>query len=101
MQVERWLNNVTDIMRKTGRKYLSDAVSAYNEKPREQWLFDYPAQTALCATQIWWTSDVNMAFSQIEEGFESALKDYNKKQVCSLDINTSIKADPHWNEAPR
>lgn len=86
LQVERWLNNVTDIMRKTGRKYLSDAVAAYNEKPREQWLFDYPAQTALCATQIWWTSDVNLAFSQIEEGYESALKDYNKKQVCFQDL---------------
>lgn len=68
-------------MKETGRKYLAEAVLAYDEKPREQWLFDYAAQTALCATQIWWTSEVNMAFTQMEEGYENALKDYNKKQV--------------------
>lgn len=67
----------------SGRKYLANAVSAYEEKPREQWLFDYSAQTTLCATQIWWTNEVNSAFSQLEEGYENALKEYNKKQVNS------------------
>lgn len=73
-------------MRKTGRQYLADAVTTYDEKPREQWLFDYPAQTALCATQIWWTNEVNMAFAHMEEGCESALKDYNKKQVRIIQL---------------
>ena len=80
-QVEKWLNQLTEIMKQTGKKNIENAVSTYDEKPREQWLFDFPAQTALCATQIWWTSEVNMAFSRMEEGYESALKDYNRKQV--------------------
>ena len=37
---------------------MTDAVKAYEEKPRDQWLFDYPAQVSLCGTQIWWTSEV-------------------------------------------
>ena len=37
---------------------MTDAVKAYEEKPRDQWLFDYPAQISLCGTQIWWTSEV-------------------------------------------
>ena len=37
---------------------MTDAVRAYEEKPRDQWLFDYPAQVSLCGTQIWWTSEV-------------------------------------------
>ena len=41
------------------RHYMTDAVKAYEEKPRDQWLFDYPAQVSLCGTQIWWTSEVN------------------------------------------
>lgn len=46
---------------------MSEAVVAYAEKPREQWLFDYPAQVSLCGTQIWWTTEVNMAFERLEE----------------------------------
>lgn len=46
---------------------MSEAVTTYAEKPREQWLFDYPAQVSLCGTQIWWTTEVNMAFERLEE----------------------------------
>ncbi|XP_039284796.1 dynein beta chain, ciliary [Nilaparvata lugens] len=83
-QVEKWLNNVTDAMRISGRHYFSEAVVTYDEKPREQWLFDYPAQCALCGTQIWWTTEVNLAFARLEEGYENALKDYQKKQILQL-----------------
>ena len=41
---------------------MTDAVKAYEEKPRDQWLFDYPAQVSLCGTQIWWTSEVIALF---------------------------------------
>jgi hypothetical protein len=68
-------------MRASLRHYFSEAVLAYEEKPREQWLFDYPAQVSLCGTQIWWTTEVNIAFSRLEEGYENAIKDYQKKQV--------------------
>lgn len=44
VQVEVWLNRVLDTMRATVRHEMTEAVSAYEEKPREQWLFDYPAQ---------------------------------------------------------
>jgi dynein heavy chain len=71
-------------MRTSLRHYFADAVMSYEEKPREQWLFDYPAQVSLCGTQIWWTTEVNTAFSRLEEGYENAIKDYQKKQVCIL-----------------
>lgn len=83
-KVEIWLNRVTDIMRVTLRQLFGDAVVAYDEKPREQWLYDWPAQVALCGTQIWWTTEVNMAFARLEEGYENALKDYQKKQIQQL-----------------
>ncbi|XP_058960986.2 dynein beta chain, ciliary-like [Pocillopora verrucosa] len=83
-QVEVWLNRVMDAMRATVRHELSEAVVSYEEKPRDQWLFDYPAQVALCGTQIWWTTEVVLAFGRLEEGYENALKDYYKKQVSQL-----------------
>ena len=43
---------------------------------------------ALAGTQIWWTTDVNIAFARMEEGYENTLKDYYKKQVQQL--NTLI-----------
>ena len=68
------MNRLLDNMRITMNKVMGDAVTSYEEKPREQWLFDFPAQLALCATQMWWTSEVNIAFGRLEEGYENALK---------------------------
>ncbi|XP_013068368.2 dynein beta chain, ciliary [Biomphalaria glabrata] len=83
-QVEVWLNRLLESMKATVRHEMTEAVSGYEEKPRDQWLFDYPAQVALCGTQIWWTTEVNIAFGRLEEGYENALKDYNKKQISQL-----------------
>ncbi|XP_073737597.1 dynein axonemal heavy chain 9 [Callorhinus ursinus] len=83
-QVEIWLNRVLAHMRATVRHGLTEGVVAYEEKPREQWLFDCPAQVALTCTQIWWTTEVGIAFARLEEGYENAMKDYYKKQVAQL-----------------
>jgi len=82
--VEIWLNKAQQRMRSSLRSYMGHAVIAYEEKPREHWLFDYPAQVSLCGTQIWWTTEVNIAFSRLEEGYDNALKDYYKKQISQL-----------------
>ncbi|KAM3184981.1 hypothetical protein ACTXT7_007293 [Hymenolepis weldensis] len=83
-QAEEWLSYLLDEMRNTIRMTLSEAVAAYEEKPRDQWIFDYPAQVALTGSQIGWTSEVGIAFARLEEGLENSLKEYNKKQIASL-----------------
>ncbi|KAF7259764.1 hypothetical protein EG68_06612, partial [Paragonimus skrjabini miyazakii] len=85
-QVEEWLNQLLDEMRHTLRKILAESVAAYEEKPRDQWIFDYPAQIALTGSQIGWNSEVQIAFSRLEEGLENAMKEYNKKQINQLGI---------------
>lgn len=82
--VESWLNKLVDTMRLTLRSLLGDAVATYEEKPREQWIFDYPAQITLAGSQIWWTTEVTAAFGRLEEGYENSLKDFFKKQVNQL-----------------
>ncbi|XP_035168476.1 LOW QUALITY PROTEIN: dynein heavy chain 17, axonemal [Oxyura jamaicensis] len=89
-QVEVWLNRVLASMRSTLRQLIPEAVVTYEEKPREQWVFDYPAQVALTCTQIWWTTEVGIAFSRLEEGYENAIKDYNKKQIAQLNALISL-----------
>uniref|UniRef100_A0A3Q4HYI4 Dynein heavy chain 11, axonemal-like n=1 Tax=Neolamprologus brichardi TaxID=32507 RepID=A0A3Q4HYI4_NEOBR len=83
-QAECWLSALETTMRCTVRKEIQEAVAAYEDKPRDQWLFDYPAQVGLTGSQVWWATDVGIAFERVEEGFETALKDYNKKQITQL-----------------
>lgn len=45
--VENWLNKVTDTMCSTLHKLFSMAVIEYEDKVRESWIFDWPAQVIL------------------------------------------------------
>jgi len=83
-RVEVWLMNVLVTMIQTVRDIMTESVVAYEEKPRSEWVFDYPAQVSLVGTQIWWATEVNIAFGRLEEGYENAMKDYNKKQISHL-----------------
>uniref|UniRef100_UPI0037E727D7 dynein axonemal heavy chain 11 n=1 Tax=Semicossyphus pulcher TaxID=241346 RepID=UPI0037E727D7 len=84
--VEAWLTCLEETMRECVRGHLSEAVSVYEDRPREQWILDFPAQVALTGSQIWWSNDMELVFKRLEEGFESALKDYNKKQISQLNL---------------
>uniref|UniRef100_UPI0035900BF2 dynein axonemal heavy chain 17-like n=1 Tax=Myxine glutinosa TaxID=7769 RepID=UPI0035900BF2 len=89
-QVEFWLNRLLDRMRDTVRHEMSEAVIAYGEKYRDQWIFDYPAQVILTSTQIWWTTEVEIAFKQLRGGTENAMINYNKKQVSQLNAQIQL-----------
>ncbi|XP_069945104.1 dynein beta chain, ciliary-like [Cherax quadricarinatus] len=88
--VEKWLMSILEVMRATVRARMTDAVAAYEDRPRDQWVGDYPAQVALTGTQIYWTVEVNAAFSRLEEGYENALRDYYRKQVQQLNALISL-----------
>ena len=81
-------------MREALRTQFAESNRTYSRLSREKWLFSFPAQVliltvqhctrdqvSLAGTQIWWTTEVNQAFARLEEGFESAIKEYYKKQV--------------------
>uniref|UniRef100_A0A3P9GZT6 Dynein, axonemal, heavy chain 11 n=1 Tax=Oryzias latipes TaxID=8090 RepID=A0A3P9GZT6_ORYLA len=81
--VETWLVSLEESMKKSVRDQLFNAVSVYEDRQREQWILDFPAQVALTGSQIWWSNDMELVFRKLEEGFSFALKDYNKKQQIS------------------
>lgn len=41
-----WLMTLLKCMQATIRHELSEGVVSYEEKPRDQWLFDFPAQVS-------------------------------------------------------
>lgn len=91
------MNRLLDGMKETVRHEMREAVVTYEEKPREIWVLEPPAQVALCAVQIWWTVETNVAFLRLEEGFESSLKDFNKKQVRSFLVHVTTLT--RWNDS--
>lgn len=90
--VESWLNDLTEAMRYCIRKEMHDAIeTAANwdvEKPRHQWLFDYPAQVVLNSTQIYWTEETELALEEFENGQEDSVKRY--LQVCNQRLEQLI-----------
>ena len=82
--VENWLCDLESEMKACLKSKLSEAISLYDEKPREKWILEHCSQLALAGTQIFWTSEVNLAFAKLEEGNETAMKDYYKKQCAQL-----------------
>ena len=92
--VEEWLNKLVEAMRETLKDILSKAKFTADhweiEKPRQKWLFDYPAQLALTASQIIWTEEVNSQFDAFADGNEQAMKEYAKVLARSFRTSHSI-----------
>ena len=74
--VEDWLRTLMAHCQTMLREQLESSVNAYVEMPREKWVGEYSCQPALTTSQIWWTAQTNQAFERLEQGMESALKDY-------------------------
>jgi dynein heavy chain, axonemal len=91
-EVEGYLNKLTDMMMLTLKQKLNEGIdTAVNwevEKPRHQWLFDYPAQIVLTGTQIYWTEETEAALEEYEGGQEDAVKRY--LGVCNTRLNHLI-----------
>ncbi len=83
--VEVWLYNLTNHTHDALTVRTTECVGAFDEKPREQFIFDWCAQLVSVICRIVYTEDVNWSFEQLEEGNENAMRDYNKKQIDILD----------------
>uniref|UniRef100_A0A672KLN2 Dynein heavy chain hydrolytic ATP-binding dynein motor region domain-containing protein n=1 Tax=Sinocyclocheilus grahami TaxID=75366 RepID=A0A672KLN2_SINGR len=71
-------------MREGMRRHIAEAVVVYKGHSREHWVLKLMAQVVLTASQILWSADMYLAFERLAEGFETALRDYNKKQIAQL-----------------
>jgi dynein heavy chain len=82
--VETWLYGLTNHTHDSLTIKATESVSAFDEKPRELFIFDWCAQLVSVVCRIVYTEDVNWSFEQLEEGNENAMRDYNKKQIDVL-----------------
>lgn len=91
--VEDWLNLLVLHMQNQLRELLARAKHTADlweiEKAREKWLYDWPAQIALTASQLVWTEEVVAAFGTLADGNEQAMKEFFK--TCNSRVEAMIQ----------
>lgn len=62
--VEKWLQQVEEMMIMSLRFVIKDAVGAYLNSLRKKWVVEWPGQVVICSSQVYWTQDVEMAIEK-------------------------------------
>ena len=77
--VEDWMNEVEDMMRKSVRYELKNSVDLYPETKRTAWTCNHPGQCVLNGSQVWWTTLVEEAIEggKVKEYFELSCSQLN------------------------
>mmetsp|Transcript_17270 Transcript_17270/g.33650 ORF Transcript_17270/g.33650 Transcript_17270/m.33650 type:complete len:4514 (+) Transcript_17270:154-13695(+) len=87
--VEAWLNGLVRHQQAMMTDILERAKSTADhwdvDKPRHVWVFDFPAQCSLTASQIIWTEEVGSQFDAFADGNEQAMKEYSKTLTSRLE----------------
>ncbi len=92
------MNDIISKMRNELRMILKASVEDYPTKPREKWLFDWPSQVILVVNQIFWCTEVEQAFKEMQRGDKDAMLKYNEFQVRTGAARRSLRAQnqPRW-----
>eukprot|EP01135_Chromosphaera_perkinsii_P000898 Nk52_evm61s152 gene=Nk52_evmTU61s152 len=77
--VEKWLLQVQQEMQISVRDVCHKSLQDFTQKPREEWVLQWPGQAVLAVSQIFWTQEVQKC---IKEG---TLKDYHKESISRLE----------------
>jgi dynein heavy chain len=82
--VEAWMDGLTHHTHNELMALLVDAVSAFDDKPRHEFIFGWCAMLCTVVCRVVYTEDVDDSFDQLEEGNDNSLSDYNAKQIALL-----------------
>ncbi|XP_026865841.2 dynein heavy chain 7, axonemal [Electrophorus electricus] len=80
-QVEKWLLELENTMLKSLHKVIGEAIQAYPENPRINWVRAWPGQTVLCVSQVYWTKHIHDAIA----GGPQALEEYLHQNNTQID----------------
>ncbi|KAL0222245.1 hypothetical protein RCL1_002099 [Eukaryota sp. TZLM3-RCL] len=89
--IEKWLNDVENVMRSSLRKVVAEALIDYGKTPRDQWVLKWPSQVVLAISQIEWTRGVSEALSS--EGTQGLTRYVKLLQKQLDDIIVLVRGD--------
>ncbi|KAL0118214.1 hypothetical protein PUN28_009103 [Cardiocondyla obscurior] len=84
-QVEKWLLELEIDMKKSVKAQVIRAKNDFTTKARSQWVLEWPGQTVLCVSKLYWTTDVT---DKLPEGSKN-LKNY--VETCTYELNEIVK----------
>uniref|UniRef100_UPI00358F5A88 dynein axonemal heavy chain 12-like n=1 Tax=Myxine glutinosa TaxID=7769 RepID=UPI00358F5A88 len=73
--VEKWLLQVEEGMLSSVRSVIARARLAYPQRPRKDWVREWPGQVVICVSQMYWTTEVQDAIRSCQ----NSLRDYHVK----------------------
>ncbi|XP_076154944.1 dynein axonemal heavy chain 3 [Alosa pseudoharengus] len=79
--VEKWLHQVENMMLRSVRDVISKGVEQYPQVPRKRWVLQWPGQVVICASSIYWTSEVSEA---IQNNTLSAYVEKSNAQIGEI-----------------
>ncbi|XP_063710592.1 dynein axonemal heavy chain 3-like [Symsagittifera roscoffensis] len=82
--VEKWLIQVQEMMLKSIKKIIGDAMEAYANTARVEWVKQWAGQVVLCVSQTYWTMEVEEALKK-----PKGLEEYYEK--CNQQINDIVR----------
>ncbi|XP_006892767.1 PREDICTED: dynein heavy chain 3, axonemal [Elephantulus edwardii] len=59
--VEKWLQQVEQMMLASIREVIKLGIEAYDKVSRDQWVLQWPGQVVICVSSIFWTQEVSQA----------------------------------------
>ncbi|XP_036755222.2 dynein axonemal heavy chain 3 isoform X5 [Manis pentadactyla] len=71
--VEKWLQQVEQMMVASMQEVIRLGIEAYVQVPRDQWVLQWPGQVVICVSSVFWTQEVSQAL------VEKTLPDFLKK----------------------
>ncbi|KAM4829514.1 dynein axonemal heavy chain 3 [Thomomys bottae] len=62
--VEKWLQQVEQMMLSSLRDVIRLGIEAYTKVPRKSWVLQWPGQVVICVSSIFWTKEVSDALEK-------------------------------------
>ncbi|KAJ8245818.1 hypothetical protein GJAV_G00260630 [Gymnothorax javanicus] len=79
--VEKWLSQVESMMLSSVRAVIHEGIKEYSQVPRKKWVLQWPGQVVICASSIFWTSEVSKA---IETNSLPAYLEQSNAQIADI-----------------